>query len=464
MCGIFGVINNKTSRFNKTAFNILGINNDSRGGDSCGIFIDGEVEYGVNKEKLYADFFENSELLNKTKKCKIALGHCRKASVGAININTAQPVVLRNDNDEVEFVVIHNGTIYNYKELAEKYIPNVNITGLTDSQVMARIFYHCGYDVLEEYYGGAVFVIVDYREETPKVLMWKGASKQTNASSTILDERPLYFIETNEGIMFSSISTYLPVFSKGPVYVVNSNSLLSVEADDIYLEKEYSRDKVTQSSYYPKKVDVTHYYSRHYGYNDYDEADVFYSHDFEENNKKTTTSSKKVKLTDCGLYELNGELLHGRYCIDTKGCVYDKCDDKNKATKLWFWEGVLLYGETEFIYLINVCKHYFMVHSDVKYTIGEILNYLSPYPINHPDYIPTDMNGLFCKAETDDKFELFTGTIQRFLNNNRTVYVQGKHQGTIWNCTREDGLIELKEKIKNKKVDMSKLYKELYGC
>ena len=105
-----------------------------------------------------------------------------------------------------------------------------------------------------------------------------------------------------------------------------------------------------------------------------------------------------------------------------------------------------------------------MVHSDVKYTIGEILNYLSPYPINHPDYIPTDMNGLFCKAETDDKFELFTGTIQRFLNNNRTVYVQGKHQGTIWNCTREDGLIELKEKIKNKKVDMSKLYKELYGC
>ena len=461
MCGIFGVINNKPSKFNKTAFNILGINNDSRGGDSCGIFIDGEVEYGVNKEKLYANFFETSELLNKTKKCKIALGHCRKASVGAINISTAQPVVLRNDKDEVEFVVIHNGTIHNYKELAKKYIPDINITGLTDSQVMARIFYHCGYDVLEEYYGGAAFVIVDYRDATPKIFMWKGSSKQTSASTVSVEERPLYFVENDEGIIFSSISTYLPVFSNGPVYSINSNILLSIEGDDIYIEKEYDRSKVTQSSFYPS---YNTNYSRHYGYDDYDESDVFYSNNsFEKENKKVTTTSK-VRLTDNGLYELDGDLLHGEYCIDVYGNVYNKCDEEGKITKLWFWEGVLLYGSTEFIYLTNTCKHFYMAIQDVKYTMGEILNYLSPYPINHPDYIPPEMKGLFCKAVTDDKWELFTGSVQRFLNNSRTMYAQGKYQGTIWNCTREDGLIELKDKIKNKKIDISKLYKELYGC
>ena len=463
MCGIFGVINNKPSKFNKTIFNILGINNDSRGGDSCGIFIDGEVEYGVNKEKLYANFFENSELLNKTKKCKIALGHCRKASVGAITINTAQPVVLKNDKDEVEFVVIHNGTIYNYKELAEKYIPNINITGLTDSQVMTRIFYHCGYDVLEEYYGGAVFVIVDYREEKPQIFMWKGSSRMTSYSTTNTDERPLYFVETKTGIIFSSISTYLPAFSNSPVYSLNSNILLSVESDDIYGEKEYSRDKVTQSSYYPKTADVTKYYFRHYEHNDYDDSDVFYSKNFKEENKQTNTTSK-VRLTDNGLYELDDELLHGEYCLDVNGNVYSKCDKEGKVEKLWFWEGVLLYGSTEFIYLKNVCKHFYMAFQDVKYVMGEILNYLSPYPINHPDYTPHNMEGLFCKAETDDKFEPYTGTVQRFLNGNRTMYAQGKFQGTIWNCTKEDGLNELRERIKNKKVNISNLYKELYRC
>ena len=71
-CGIFGIINKKPTRFNKTAFNILGINNDSRGGDSCGIFIDGEVEYGVNDKKLYSSFFKKSNLINNTKKCTIA--------------------------------------------------------------------------------------------------------------------------------------------------------------------------------------------------------------------------------------------------------------------------------------------------------------------------------------------------------------------------------------------------------
>lgn len=459
MCGIFGIINNKPSKFNKTAFNILGINNDSRGGDSCGIFIDGEVEYGVNKEKLYADFFKTSELLNKTKKCKIALGHCRKASVGAININTAQPVVLRNDKGEVEFVVIHNGTIYNYKELAEKYIPNIDITGLTDSQVMARIFYHCGYDVLEEYYGGAVFVIVDYREETPKIFMWKGSSRQTSANTLSVDERPLYFIETKEGIIFSSISTYLHAFSEGVVYSINANTLLSVEADDIYVEKEYNRSKVTQSQYYPKIVPCSTYY----GFNDFEEFDLFKPINNVENKTKCDQNAK-VRVTYEGLYERNGTLLHGCYCIDLNGTVYEKEDLSKNIVKLWFWEGVLLYSNKEFTFLVNTCKHFCLSPSDIKWTSVELLNYFSPYPVSHADYIPTNYKGLHCKALKDNTMEPFTGSVIHFLDGKRTIYAQGFVRGTVWNCTKEDGLIELREKISKIKIDYKKLYKELYRC
>ena len=113
MCGIFGMISKKARPFNKRAFCTMGVRNDSRGGDSCGIFIDGNVEYGVDKEKLFISFFRKSALLNITTQCKIALGHCRKASVGKVSLETAQPVVITNEEGQIDFVLIHNGTITN---------------------------------------------------------------------------------------------------------------------------------------------------------------------------------------------------------------------------------------------------------------------------------------------------------------------------------------------------------------
>ena len=181
MCGIFGLISlDKRKQFNFSMFSTLGINNDSRGGDSCGIFIDGNSEYGTTKDnKFFSDFFLDSELLKKTEEFNIALGHCRKASPGmGVSPEKAQPIVLRTaKSGETRFVMIHNGTITNYEDLAKKYIPDIDIKGFTDSQVMARIFYFKGYDCLSEYIGGSVFFIVDYRQPEPDVLMFKGKSR-----------------------------------------------------------------------------------------------------------------------------------------------------------------------------------------------------------------------------------------------------------------------------------------------
>ena len=60
MCGIFGQINKKRGKFNFSAFTTLGIANDSRGGDSCGIFIDGKVEYGTDGKKLFSNFLSSN--------------------------------------------------------------------------------------------------------------------------------------------------------------------------------------------------------------------------------------------------------------------------------------------------------------------------------------------------------------------------------------------------------------------
>ena len=43
MCGIWGIIYKEPHQLNKVLFNSLGVLNDTRGGDSCGIFIDGKT-------------------------------------------------------------------------------------------------------------------------------------------------------------------------------------------------------------------------------------------------------------------------------------------------------------------------------------------------------------------------------------------------------------------------------------
>ena len=250
MCGIFGIINSEKKNFDYQTFCTLGICNDDRGGDSCGVFIDGKYEYGVNENKLFSDFYRKSKVIQEARTCNIALGHCRKASIGAINEKTAQPVIIEEDG-VIKFVVIHNGTIYDYIELAKRYIPNVDITGMTDSQVMARIFYYAGYDVLKEYSGGAAFVIVDYRQEKPEIMMFKGASLVSLTSQVPTEERPLYLVYGGGTLIFSSISKFLRTKKKyETLYTCPHNKLCRIN-DNGELEEvqAYDRSEMYQFRY-----------------------------------------------------------------------------------------------------------------------------------------------------------------------------------------------------------------------
>lgn len=227
MCGIFGCISIKPRKFNKALFNTLGIDNDSRGGDSCGVFIDGKVEYGVNNKKLFYDFFKESELVRGTSHYNIALGHCRKASVGGVKPELAHPICIYDDQDNIQFALIHNGTIENYKELAKKYIPEIDIKGRSDSQVLAQIIYHTGYDVFNDYVGAIATVFVDYREESPRIFFWKGASKKYKAGK-IEEERPLFGVYKHEQFWFSSLPEYLEA------HYMNDEDVWSVGENTLY--------------------------------------------------------------------------------------------------------------------------------------------------------------------------------------------------------------------------------------
>ena len=335
MCGIFGMISKKARPFNKRAFCTMGVRNDSRGGDSCGVFIDGYVEYGVDDKKTFMSFFRNSILLETTTECKIALGHCRKASVGKVALETAQPVVLFNDNGDAEFVLIHNGTIYNYKELAKKYIPDVDIEGLTDSQVMARIFYYKGYDCLDEYNGGAVFVIHDYR--CNKSFVFKGSSKKYAYSKEAEEERPLYYCWHNGRFVFSSIfETVYAFYYEEKVYNFPPNKLVCVkDGNKLKVVKEYNREKCTQS----KPTAVSSYYGVYSGRTIWDEYDCYgYSEYYKEISKSFSLKFDGIHYTDD-----KNVPMHGVFFVSSAGYVYPNKKQKEAWTEeVAFFKGTML--------------------------------------------------------------------------------------------------------------------------
>lgn len=428
MCGIAGIINKTPRNFDYSTFCTLGISNDVRGGDSCGIFIDGKYEYGINDHKLFSYFFLDSELLNSVKQSTVALVHCRKASVGVISEETAQPVVIKNENGEVDYVLMHNGTIYNYEDLAKKYIPDMDIKGMTDSQVMAHIFYNAGYNVLDEYNGGAVFAIVDYRGISPKTLLFRGSSKKYLYSKEAEPERPLFFcIDTmRRELVFSSIWEYLIAQRRDcTVYAVRTNELLEFTGKALVSVGTYNRDKCTQS----KSVAYTTKYSSYY--DDYDGYGVYYD------------SYITINMLS-NLYSYRGQLIHGKLAITDFGKVGDKY---SKTTDVWFFHGVALKNESCFKFLTSLRKESRLTEEEFCLKFENVIRFLS-------------VDGVYPKGEywhqaiSAKCSILFNGSWQPITSVTETRYVDGVRNSSVYKGTSES----LKNKV-GKKLEIN--FKEI---
>ena len=119
MCGIFGMTTNSPRKINEGYVKILGIYNESRGKNSCGITYDGEIYYGVDKDALVSNFFKGRTF--KPKEFSYIFGHTRQSSVGIVNRYNAHPFGYgeNNINQGYETCLVHNGTLLNYEELAK---------------------------------------------------------------------------------------------------------------------------------------------------------------------------------------------------------------------------------------------------------------------------------------------------------------------------------------------------------
>lgn len=194
MCGIVAMVvkaNNGLAKRTEDSFYQLLYADTLRGDDSTGIIgVDKDTSFHIAKEANEATWFINQYRQSKASRDmwasgKAFIGHNRKKTIGAVKDETAHPFVV---NDE--FAMVHNGTLFGHK------------TTLADTEVdsealaihMHKAFTEGTKEVLEEALGkvNGAYATVSYDQRTHKVHVLRNK------------ERPMSYVETNDGWFFAS--------------------------------------------------------------------------------------------------------------------------------------------------------------------------------------------------------------------------------------------------------------------
>ena len=400
-CGLFGWIGSNPSTFNRHAFAILGIANESRGGDSCGIYSNKGSVYGTGYTRDFPTFLKKIGRIRSGKDC-VVMGHTRKASIGGVSAKNAQPVALKNAKGELGFILTHNGTLSNHEELAKKYdldIDNLN----TDSQILAALMYYseAGSDVLGEYNGAAS--VVFHMPNTNTIYIFKGRSKSSSNTTYTTEERPLYgYQESDHSFYYSSTRAPLEIIADDEENITDlkCNTLIKITGGKVEEMTDINRDDQYQryiESYVYKKPK----YGASYSYPGHDDADYldqenYYrsGYNFDRNSAMrrdrithhnphayilaedfATMGDEMINYTK-GRYHLGKNIVHHKVTTNDFGLVVSLEKWKKPYHTLYFWEGILLYGEDQFNDLMRLRK-------EVKYISPKHMTLLesSPYPI-----------------------------------------------------------------------------------
>ena len=228
MCGLFCIISKTKNGFIDKELKLFteGLFTDTvRGKDSTGVFYvtekgnahllkDNTSGYEFTKTKDYDDFlsdcFQNG---------KILVGHNRSATLGNISDKNAHPFISGNT------VLVHNGTLYNHKALA-----NTD----TDSEAIAQLLDKKPHtEVLSELNGA--FALIWYNAKEKKLYVSRN------------NERPLWIITTTNFDLIGSEPKHLE-------WILNRNTNIDKEACYFATYCVYSWDLNSLESSYTETI------------------------------------------------------------------------------------------------------------------------------------------------------------------------------------------------------------------
>ncbi len=255
--GIYGMI--------LSNIKLIGLLNDSRGGDNAGILINNEVVHTTGYSYKFSELLQKNTLENPNPEYStVVIGHCRRGSVGGKDHKNAHPFeIYQNDNDHDFFMSgVHNGTVSNWKELAEKYAIDPEAIG-NDSKTILTILSRQRnlkrkqpiFRVLEQYEGYGVFIWY-FVDEPNTMYVFKGATQKSQYIKDLYEERPLFYYECpiTKGIYFSSLDEPLKMIAgdKDKVHTLPCNVVYKITEGKFIKKDEVviNRDNIVNYTVY----------------------------------------------------------------------------------------------------------------------------------------------------------------------------------------------------------------------
>lgn len=278
-CGIFAWAGKKHTGFDRSKFDILGIMNETRGVDSCGYTVDGEIYTGTGTKKVYRDFIAQTQRLT-PEQIPVVIGHTRWSTVGAHTPENAHPFGFGSseDGEKYEFIGVHNGTLLNHMTLAKDYGVETTVTKADktvrtkiDSEILLETIYKSkNFKVLSEYNGAAALIF--YNTLEPNVMYcYHGMSKKYSMEKEPSEERPLfYYQESKNSVYISSLEESLFAIggTEKNVFNFEYNTVYKIKDGDVSKAEKFkvSRANRTQKSNYGNYGSNTPNSRRYTGY------------------------------------------------------------------------------------------------------------------------------------------------------------------------------------------------------
>ena len=138
---------------------------------------------------------------------KVCLGHNR-LSIIDLDYKSNQPFISNNKN----VILSYNGEIYNFLELKEELYKNYKFKTKSDTELIVAAYQTWGIKMLEKFNGMFSFAL------------WDKKNQEFYLCRDRLGIKPLYYIEENESIIFSSSLKAIKLFN---------DQQLSINKDDI---------------------------------------------------------------------------------------------------------------------------------------------------------------------------------------------------------------------------------------